>query len=250
MHNNRCWHFASHKTDINSTWTNLVSLPSLCLYSFAQTWWLSGGGIKSSTRTIKTIKCFGFWDFQAPYWIPPELWGSHFSHICWNSIPVLIRWWLRLDANILALRSRFQWPASLTVGRAEGFYIQHCVQTAETQLCSALLLPHIVPFICLTQKIREESRSYLHLKSGVDTDLAPDHRASSCAYQSLSPSAPGRAAPYLLSLYCRMESNTGSGPGLRAGYQEHHFLCLEHSVCANECRCCLIRKTFVFTCSF
>lgn len=75
VHNKRCWRFASHKTDINSTWTNLVPLPSLCLCSFAVTWFqdlvvLRRGNQKFNENCEDFGVFGGSWDFQPLLEIP------------------------------------------------------------------------------------------------------------------------------------------------------------------------------------
>lgn len=65
----------------------------------------------------------------------------------------------------------------------------------------ALLFPplsFIITPICFTQRCCKDVRSYLLLKSGVDTDL-PTDQASSSAYQPV-PLAPAWTSVYLLSV--------------------------------------------------
>lgn len=61
-------------------------------------------------------------------------------------------------------------------------------------LCSVF----IISTICFTQRCCKVPRSYLLLKSGVDSDLPADHQASSSAYQAV-PLAPAWTL-YLLSV--------------------------------------------------
>lgn len=68
----------------------------------------------------------------------------------------------------------------------------------STSTSTLSVLSVLIP-VCCTQRCCKEVRSYLLLKSGVDSDLPADHQASSSAYQPV-PVAPAWTALYVLSV--------------------------------------------------